>query len=178
MGDTNGEPRKREAQTRPPVPTAVAIADLRQACFHFADLYFHFAKVLVDALGPARGMALIEAAVRHRAAERGAAMRKSAIASGVPLTVEGWRQVTDIPFLAWDPALGRLTCPYAAAWLPRFEAEPWFRAVACRYCEVNDAAVTETFTGTTTQRITRNVLAGDATCEREYFPLKGGRDEA
>lgn len=159
-------------QSEKSVPLRTAISDIRQACFHFADLYYHFSRVLVEELGPERGKLLIEKAVRHRAIERGEKLRERAIAMGVPLNMEGWSRVTDIPFTGWDKSFGRLTCPYAAAWLPRLDKEPWFQEIAQLYCDVNDTQVTESFTGDTSQRITKNVLCGDETCEREYFPIE------
>ncbi|NPV53225.1 MAG: hypothetical protein HPY71_06855 [Firmicutes bacterium] len=149
------------------------VSEIRQACFHFADLYFHFSRVLIDELGYEKGRALIEKAVRNRAVERGERLRKRAIEQNLPLTLETWAKITDIPFRGWDKSLGRMCCPYATAWLPRFEENPWFREIAELYCNVNDPQVTETFTGNTSQRITRNVLRGDETCEREYFPAPG-----
>jgi len=69
-------------------------------------------------------------------------------------------------------SLGKHHCPYGEAWLARFEENPWFAEFAEMYCNVNDPLVTEHFTGDMTQHITKNVLSGDETCDRVYFPLK------
>jgi L-2-amino-thiazoline-4-carboxylic acid hydrolase len=164
-------------ETQKVIPTEEAVSEIRQASFHFADLYFHFAKALIEELGPEKGKELIERAVRNRAVERGEKLREKAIQLKLPLNPEGWAKVTDIPFTGWDKSYGRCTCPYAAAWIPRFDREPWFQEIARLYCNVNDPQVTESFTGNTSQRITRNVLNGDETCEREYFPIKGGNEK-
>lgn len=153
------------------IPKAKAVNEIRQACFHFADLYFHFSKVLIEELGEERGRILIEKAIRNRAVERGMKLRSEATARQLPATMENWAKVTDIPFSGWDKSLGHRDCPYAAAWLDRFEYEPWFPEIAQLYCSINDPQVTESFTGTLSQRITKNVLNGDEICDREYFPL-------
>lgn len=151
----------------------VAISEVRKACIHFADLYFHFSKVLVEELGLGKAKELIERAVRNRAIERGERLKSIAIKRGLPLTLESWSKVNDIPFLGWDKSLGKFHCPYAEGWLKRYEENPWFPEIAKLYCDVNDSQVLETFTdGRMTQRITENVLCGDDTCQREYLLLK------
>jgi len=155
-----------------------AVSEVRKACIQFADLYFHFAKVLVEELGEDKAEKLIEKAIRNRAIERGERLRQIAIEKGLPLTLETWRKINDIPFLGWDKSLGKFHCPYAEGWLRRYEENPWFPRIAKLYCDINDTCVTETFTaGSMTQRITKNVLCGDDACEREYFPLKKGKRE-
>jgi len=149
-----------------------AVCEVRKACIQFADLYFHFSKVLVEEFGQEKAEKLIEKVVRNRAVERGERLRKVANEKGLPLTLETWSKITDIPFLGWDKSLGKFHCPYAEGWLGRYEGNPWFPRIAKLYCDVNDVQVIETFTGNLSQRITKNVLCGDDTCEREYFPLK------
>lgn len=149
-----------------------AINEVRKACYHFADLYFHFAVVLFKELGPEKAKKLIEQVIRNRAIERGEKLRKKAADNQLPTNQESWSKVTDIPFLGWDKSLGRLECPYAAAWLARYDDNPWFPEIAQLYCNVNDPQVSESFTGATSQRITKNVLAGDEYCDREYFEIK------
>lgn len=156
----------------------VAVSEVRKACIHFADLYFHFSKVLVEELGQEKAEKLIEKVVRNRAVERGERLKKIAIEKGLPLTLETWVKISDIPFLGWDKSLGKFHCPYAEGWLERYEENPWFPTIAKLYCDVNDTQVIETFTaGNMTQRITKNVLCGDHTCEREYLPLKKEKRE-
>ena len=148
-----------------------AIAEVRKACIQMADLYFHLSKVLVEDLGEEKAEKLVEKVVRSRAIERGQNLRKVAIEKNLPCTVENWLKVTDIPFLGWDKSLGKYHCPYGEGWLGRYEEDPWFPKFAKMYCDVNDSQVTETFTGNMSQRILKNVVCGDETCEREYFPL-------
>jgi hypothetical protein len=80
--------------------------------------------------------------------------------------------VNDLPFIAWsawDPSMGGVRCPYAEAWLGYFEEYPWFKRFASLYCDVIDTTNIENFSRTTSHRITKNLLWGDASCEREYF---------
>jgi hypothetical protein len=115
---------------------------------------------------------LIEKAIRNRAVDRGEKLKNEADCRQLPATMENWPKVTDIPFLGWDKSLGKLECPYAEAWLARYDDNPWFAEIAQLYCNVNDPQVSETFTGNISQRITKNVLAGDEVCDREYFQLE------
>lgn len=149
-----------------------AASEVRKACTHFADLYFHFSKVLVEEFGQEKAEELIEKVIRNRAVERASKLREEAVANGLPLTMETWSKVTDIPFLGWDKSLGKLHCPYGEGWLNRYEENPWFPEIAKLYCNTNDPAVTETFTGNLSQRIIKNVLCGDDTCARVFFPIQ------
>lgn len=153
------------------IPRKEAIIEVRKACYHFSDLYFHFSKVLVQEFGIEKGKELIESAVRNRAVERAEKIIKNAEHLGIPRKSENYGKVTEIPLLGWVQSLGKHECPYAAAWLDRFDAEPWFKEIAPFYCVTNDPLVCEIFTGDTSQKITKNVLWGDETCERVYFPI-------
>jgi hypothetical protein len=62
-----------------------------------------------------------------------------------------------------------MRCPYAETWTGYFRDYPWFRRFASLYCDVIDTTNIENFTRTTSHRITKNLLWGDASCEREYF---------
>lgn len=154
-----------------------AVQEVRKACIHFADLYFHFTRVLVEEFGEEEAERLIKKAIGNRATERGLSLRKEAGKRGLPLTLDTWSKVTDIPFLGWDKSLGRLHCPYAEGWLGRYADNPWFARFAALYCDINDTLVMETFTGNLSQKITKNVLWGDDTCEREFFPLPDAGNE-
>lgn len=149
-----------------------AIAEIRLACYQFADLYFHFCKVIVQEFGVEKGKDIIAKAVGNRAVERAQAMRQIAVSKGLPLTVDSWRMVSDVPRDGWVKSLGKFHCPYGEAWLARYAENPWFALFAEMYCNVNDPLITETFTGDMSQHITKNVLAGDDTCDREYFPME------
>jgi hypothetical protein len=54
-----------------------AVCEVRKACIQFADLYFHFSKVLVEEFGREKAEKLIEKVVRNRAVERGEGSGKS-----------------------------------------------------------------------------------------------------
>lgn len=150
-----------------------AVEEVRKACFGFAELYFHFAKTLVETLGEERAFEIAKEAVASRARERAEKLRDVAAEQCLDNTLENWSKVTDIPFLGWDKSLGRNHCPYAETWLKYYGEAPWFRRFALAYCSVNDPIVTEVFTGNrTSQRITKNVLAGDEVCDRVYFPYE------
>lgn len=158
------------ADTKPDIPAEAAIDEVRKACFHFADLYFHFAAALVAELGASRAGEIIGKVLKARAEERGERLRARACELGLAPEVEEFEKVTDIPFLGWDNGRGREACPYAAAWLPRMAAHPWFGSFARMYCDINDTTVIEAFTRTSSQSITKSVLAGDESCERIFFP--------
>ena len=66
--------------------------------------------------------------------------------------------------------MGGLRCPYAQQWVGYYEAYPWFRRFASLYCDVIDTTNIENFSRTLSHRITANLLWGDPSCEREYFP--------
>lgn len=151
--------------------SAKAIAEIRLASIHFADLYFHFCKVIVEEFGVERGRDLVSRAVATRAVERAEKLREIALQQNLPLTVETWQKICDIPRSGWIKALGKDHCPYGMVWVARFAEHPWFAEFAELYCDVNDRLVTEVFTGDTTQKITRSVLRGDNTCDRIFYPL-------
>jgi hypothetical protein len=156
------------------IPKKDAISEVRQACYHFSDLYYHFSKILIEELGYEKGKELIVKAVRSRAEDRAGKIVEKAEKLQVPRKAENYVKVTEIPFLGWDKSLGNLECPYAAAWLDRFDRDPWFREIASLYCTTNDPLICELFTGDTSQEITKNVLWGDDTCDRVYFPISEG----
>ena len=150
-----------------------AVEEVRKACYGFAELYFYFAKTLVETLGEERAFEIAKEAVAARAKARAEKLKALAAEQGLDNTLENWSKVTDIPFLGWDKALGRNHCPYAETWLGFYGEAPWFRRFALMYCSVNDPIVTEVFTGNRmSQHITKNVLAGDEICDRVYFPYE------
>ncbi len=66
--------------------------------------------------------------------------------------------------------LGRDHCPYAETWRKYFDDYPWFAEIAPFYCDIIDTTNAENFTRCLSHKITKNVLCGADTCEREYFP--------
>jgi hypothetical protein len=153
------------------IPRSVAVEEVRKAAAHFSDLYFHFSKILIEELGHDRGKELIVKAIQSRARDRAKKIIAKAESLGIERKRENYLKVTEIPFLGWDPARGNKKCAYAAAWLDHYETDPWFKEFAPLYCTTNDPLICELFTGTTTQKITKNVLWGHDTCEREYYPI-------
>lgn len=149
-----------------------AVEEVRKACYSFSDLYFHFSKVLVEEFGSEKAKELITTVVTNRAIERGLKLRENADKKNLPYTIDNFSKVTDIPFIGWDKSLGNKFCPYGEAWLSRYDKDPWFKDFALLYCDTNDRNVTETYTGNISEKIIKNVLSGDQSCERIYFDKK------
>lgn len=139
------------------------VKDVRQACYHFANLYYHFAKVIIDELGKEKGRELIKRAVKNFAVERGLKVRKKAIEMGLQLSPQNLRKVTDIPLIAWDSPEG-FYCPYGDVWKQKGDIG---REVGFIYCEVNDTTLFETYCPEWKQiKFTKHVLWGDGHCDR------------
>ena len=101
------------------IPKKDAVNEVRKACDQFADLYFHTAKVLYDRYGEEEAKVLLTEIVAARAAERGKKLASKAEDLGLCCNKENFVQVTDIPFLGWDPAYGKYICPFADNWSKR-----------------------------------------------------------
>jgi hypothetical protein len=157
-----------------------AVADVRSACRQFAMLYFHFCKVLVEAVGEEKALPLVQKAIFELALERTDGSRGRAEDRGLEFNLENFSTVNDLPSVAWQewsPSGGEVRCPYAQQWLSYYKEYPWFKKLASLYCDVIDTTNIENFSRTTSHRLTKNLLWGDPVCEREYFPsdtLKGG----
>lgn len=147
-----------------------AVGEVRNMAFQFADLYFAFADCLRLEFGEEKALELAQQVIFRRAAERALDMVRRAQEQGVARVPENILKMTDVPFLGWDDAFGRDQCPYGAAWNRRIAENPWFRRFACLYCDVTDTTIAEIFTGNCSHRLYKNVLLGNETCEREYFP--------
>jgi hypothetical protein len=149
-----------------------ALRELRLACRQFAMLYFNFCRTLVESLGEEAALALVQKTIFNLSLERTDTARKKAAAQGLEPTLENFMRVNDLPFTAWkdwEPAMGGVRCPYAQQWLEYFPEYPWFKRFASLYCDVIDTTNIENFSRTTSHRITKNILWGDDSCEREYF---------
>lgn len=146
-----------------------AVAQVRKGGKQFAMLYFHFVKTLVEKFGIEIAKELVKETIFNLGIERSNGLRKSAEELDLEYTMENIMKITDIPFLGWDKSLGINHCPYAEQWLTYYEDYPWFQEFAPFYCDIIDTTNCENFTRSTSHRITKNVLTGDATCEREYF---------
>ena len=149
-----------------------AIAEVRLACTQFADLYYFFVKILREEFGEEKTMELCRKALFARAYERAMDMRRRSAEQGVQGTPENINSFKDIPYLGWVKAYGNKHCPDGESWLMRIESEPWFRAFASYYCDVNDTTVGEVFLQDHSHKILQNVVNGDKTCTRSYFPDK------
>jgi len=149
-----------------------AVTQVRKACRQFAMLYFHFSKVLVEELGEDKAKVLIQKAIFELALDRSDRLREEAAQQGLNLTMETFMKISDLPMIGWVKELGRNHCPYAETWVKYFDEYPWFRKLAPLYCDVIDTTNAENFTRSLSHKITKNVLTGGESCEREYFPSK------
>lgn len=147
-----------------------AVTEVRKACRQFAMLYFNFSKTLVEELGQEKAKEVVQKALFSLSLDRTDQLREKAREQGLDFTQENFRKLTDLPFIAWNKALGRNHCPYAETWVGYYNKYPWFKELAPLYCDVIDTTNIENFSRTLSHKITKNVLNGDETCERIYFP--------
>ncbi len=147
-----------------------AVEEVRKAGRQFAMLYFHYTKTLVDTFGIEKAKMLTQKAIYELAIQRSNALRDKAKEQELPYTIENLMKVTDIPFLGWDKCRGNKHCPYGEQWMTYYKDYPWFTEFALFYCDIIDTTNCENFTRDTSHRITKNVLNGDDTCERVYYP--------
>jgi hypothetical protein len=152
--------------------SAADIKGIRLAAKQFAMLYFHLCKTLKEALGEDAALILAQKAVFELALERSDGARARAAEQGLETSLKNFSLVNDLPQAGWDnwtPEMGGVRCPYAEVWLSCFEQQPWFKRFASLYCDVIDTTNIENFTRTVSHRLTKNLLWGDSSCEREYF---------
>lgn len=147
-----------------------AVEQVRKGGRQFAMLYFHFVKSLVDSFGIVKAKELTQKAIFELGLERTDALRKEAKELELEFTIQNMMKITDIPFLGWDKCRGRNHCPYGEQWMTYYVDYPWFKEFAPFYCDIIDTTNCENFTRTTSHKITKNVLLGDESCEREYYP--------
>ncbi|MDR1980630.1 MAG: hypothetical protein LBQ39_03285 [Tannerellaceae bacterium] len=148
------------------------VREVRLACRQFAMLYFNFCKVIVDAVGEDGAYPLVQRAIFEQSLDRTDRARAKAEAQGLDFSRASFAKVNDLPFIgwsAWEPSMGGVRCPYAEVWLGYYDKYPWFKRFASLYCDVIDTTNVENFTRTTSHRITKNLLWGDPSCEREFF---------
>lgn len=160
------------------VSRAEAVSQIRSMAVQFADLYFCFVQEIRAALGDEAAREMVRRVLFQRARERAQAMVERADAQGAARTPENMPQVSDIAYMGWVPALGREHCPFGVAWNARIAQHPWFREYARMYCDVMDTTVAEAFTGNCSHKLYKNVVLGDESCERVYYPdeaVKNGR---
>ena len=147
-----------------------AVGEVRNMAFQFADLYYAFVKVLRERYGEEEALDIAGRVLYMRARERAEKMIIRAGEEGVERTPENIHDMSDVSYLGWDPSFGVEMCPYGAAWNRRIKDDPDFRKFACLYCDVTDTTIAEVFTGDCSHRLYKNVVLGDDTCERTYFP--------
>lgn len=147
-----------------------AVGEVRNMAFQFADMYYAFVKVLRDRYGEEEALDIAHRVLFMRAKERAEKMIVKAGEEGVERTPENIHDMSDVSYLGWDPSFGVDTCPYGAAWNRRIKDDPGFREFACLYCDVTDTTIAEVFTGDSSHRLYKNVVLGDDSCERTYFP--------
>ncbi len=152
------------------VPRERAVSEVRNMAFQFADLYYAFVRVLRDRYGDEEARDITQRVLYMRAAERAEKMRERAEEMGVPRTPENIHDMSDVSYLGWDSSFGRDSCPYGAAWNRRIGSDPSFRDFARLYCDVTDTTIAELFTGDHSHELYSNVVLGDDSCERTYFP--------
>lgn len=147
-----------------------AVGEVRNMAFQFADLYYAFVKVLREKYGDEEAFELAQRALYLRASERAQKMIVRAEREGVSRTPENINKMSDVSYLGWDPSFGIETCPYGAAWNKRIKDDKGFRKFASLYCDVTDTTIAEIFTGSYSHKLHSNVVLGDDSCERTYFP--------
>lgn len=147
-----------------------AVGEVRNMAFQFADMYYAFVKVLRDRYGDEEALDIARRVLFMRAKERAEKMIVKAGEEGVERTPENIHDMSDVSYLGWDPSFGIDTCPYGAAWNRRIKDDPEFRKFACLYCDITDTTIAEVFTGDCSHRLYKNVVLGDDSCERTYFP--------
>ena len=155
-----------------------AVEQVRCMASQFADLYFMFVKELRERFGDDTATEIATRVLFLRAQERANEMIVRAEASGTARIWENIGSMTDVPFLGWCPERGRDHCPYGEAWNKRIKENPWFRPYASLYCDVTDTTIGEIFTADHSHKLYKNVVLGDDSCEREYFPdenVKSGK---
>lgn len=149
------------------------VLEVRKACHQFARLYFNFCKTLVESLGEDEGFSLAQKAIFSLSLDRSDRLKARAQEQDLELNVDSFMQVIDLPFIGWNgwtPDMGGVKCPYAEVWLSYYEEHPWFPCFASMYCDVIDTTNIENFSGCISHQLTKNLVWGDDSCEREYFP--------
>lgn len=158
------------AKTAQDVPEVVI--EVRKAARHFAMLYFHFCKNLVDTIGEEQAFPVVQKTIFELSIDRSDRIRAKALSLGLEPTLANFPKVNDLATPGWEgwrPVMGGHRCIYADVWLERFDEYPWFKRFASLYCDVIDTTNIENFSRTTSHRITSNLLWGDSACNREFF---------
>ncbi|MBR4798324.1 MAG: hypothetical protein IK049_03600 [Oscillospiraceae bacterium] len=162
--------RRRKMEEKETVSRKQAVEEVRNMAFQFADMYFAFVKVIREKFGEEEAADIAQRVLYMRASERAEKMIRKAEEEGAERTPENINRLSDVSYLGWDSSYGIETCPYGAQWNRRIAEEPWFRKFAALYCDVTDTTIAEVFTADSSHRLYKNVVLGDDSCERTYFP--------
>ena len=162
--------RRRKMEEKETVSRKQAVEEVRNMAFQFADMYFAFVKVIREKFGEEEATDIAQRVLYMRASERAEKMIRKAEEEGAERTPENINRLSDVSYLGWDSSYGIETCPYGAQWSRRIAEEPWFRKFAALYCDVTDTTIAEVFTADSSHRLYKNVVLGDDSCERTYFP--------
>lgn len=146
-----------------------AISQVRDMAFSFGELYFAFVSEMYYELGDEKTMEIVSSLLFKRAKERAVIMIRKAEELNMERIPENINKLSDVPRLGWDETLGCDHCPYGLIWRNRIKHAPWFEKYASQYCEITDTTIAEVFTGCYSHKITKNVVWGNDSCEREYF---------
>ena len=147
-----------------------AAEQVRLLGVQLADLYFEFVKELYEEFGDEKTEEIVTRVLFTRAKERALDMIARGEEKDLPRTPENIRNTSDVPYCGWVLALGKDHCPYGMAWNKHIEKYPWFRKYAALYCDVTDTTIGEVYTGDHSHKLHKNVVLGDESCEREYYP--------
>ena len=162
--------RRRKMEEKETISRKQAVEEVRNMAFQFADMYFAFVKVIREKFGEEEAADIAQRVLYMRASERAEKMIRKAEEEGAERTPENINRLSDVSYLGWDSSYGIETCPYGAQWNRRIAEEPWFRKFAALYCDVTDTTIAEVFTADSSHRLYKNVVLGDDSCERTYFP--------
>ncbi|MBM7868282.1 hypothetical protein GTO89_15685 [Heliobacterium gestii] len=150
------------------VPLDAAQREVRKMADMMAALYRHFSQEIIDAVGEAKGVEIIQNAVWRYGQERGRQHREKVLGQGFPDEPESYTKLPDLPAFGWDveklsatnPSHVRVTyCPFAAHW-----KEKGFQKIGRLYCAV-DQAKYSAFHENSDYAHLQNTLDGDDCCE-------------
>ena len=132
-----------EHTQEPMIPLKQAVEEVRTMGRCLAELYYFFAKNLVEKFGD-EGEELVHKVIKEYGEHRGSQVRKKIEAMGLPLTPENYRLVPDLPRIGWEAELVESNsrcqhskvkvCPFATAW-----KDIGCEEIASIYCEIDPA---------------------------------------
>lgn len=121
---------------KPKKPDAISAAEcteqVKLMARRMALMYHHIGLVLTEQLGKERAKALLKEAIWRYGAECGETVRRKVQAMGLPLILDNYGQVPDLPRFGWDTVASdeggvsgpRVNyCPLASVWLEKGSTE-------------------------------------------------------